>query len=319
MASDIFDSAIGKPEIQERTSSSSPWSVQQGYLHDLFGYGKQLYQNGPTTYQASPLTTQAQSIVSGNSNPNSLYGQSQSQLGDTISGKYLDPNTNPYLSSSVNDALGLAKTQFAGLYGGPAGQNVGNTGFQEQLARTLGQTATNAYAGHYGQERQNQLNAAQLGGQFDLSQANALSQLGQQDLQLQRMNALSPWANLAGYQGAVAGNYGGVGVSQNPWSSQLFERLDPLNPSNSNGGILGMSGGAGQEAGAGMAMFASDVRVKDNIERIGTHDSGIGIYKYTYKGSDTPQIGVLAQELETVKPEAVAEIGGIKHVNYKMI
>jgi hypothetical protein len=313
MASDIFDSAIGKPELQERTSSASPWSVQQGYLHDLFDQGRQLYNNGPTTYQASPLTTQAQNMVSGLSqDPNSLYSQSQRQLGDTISGKYLDPNTNPYLSSSVNDALGLAKTQFAGLYGGPAGQNVGNTGFQEQLARTLGQVATNAYSGHYGQERQNQLNASQLGGQFDLSQANALSQLGQQDLQLQRMNALSPWQNLAGYRGAVAGNYGGVGVSQNPWESQLFERLDPMNPSNDpNGGYGATMNAAGS--------FFSDVRLKEDIERIGTHDTGIGIYKYRYKGSDVPQIGVLAQEVEQVMPEAVGEVAGFKTVNWKMI
>jgi hypothetical protein len=317
MASDIFDSFRGQPELQERTATQSPWSVQQGYLHDVFDQGRQLFNNGPTTYQASPLTTQAQNMVSSLSqDPNSLYSQSQRQLGDTISGKYLDPNTNPYLSSSVNDALGLAKTQFAGLYGGPAGQNVGNTGFQEQLARTLGQVATNAYSGHYGQERQNQLNASQLGGQFDLSQANALSQLGQQDLQLQRMNALSPWANLAGYQGAVAGNYGGTGTSQMPWSDQLWNNANNLafGPFGSGNGPQ-MAGTIGQTAGS----FFSDVRLKDNIERIGTHDTGIGIYKYTYKGSDEPQIGVLAQEVEQVIPEAVGEVAGFKTVNWKMI
>jgi hypothetical protein len=54
---------------------------------------------------------------------------------------------------------------------------------------------------------------------------------------------------------------------------------------------------------AGMAMF-SDVRLKTNIERIGTHDKlGIGIYSYEKFGR--PEIGVLAQELEQVKPEAV--------------
>jgi hypothetical protein len=308
MSSDLFDSARGRPELQDRTSTSSPWSVQQGYLHDVFDQGRQLFNNGPTTYQASPLTTQAQSLASG-LNPSLLYSRSQRQLGDTISGKYLDPNTNPYLSSSVNDALGLAKTQFAGLYGGPAGQNVGNTGFQEQLARTLGQVATNAYSGAYGQERQNQLNASNIGMNSDLTRASALSQLGLQDLALQRMNATSPWENLARYQQAVAGNYGGTNTAQMPWGDQLFNQM--------SGGLQ-----AYNNQGGGFKMIESifsDVRLKDNIERIGTHDTGIGIYKYTYKGSDEPQIGVLAQEVEQVMPEAVGEVAGFKTVNWKMI
>jgi hypothetical protein len=315
MSSDLFDSARGRPELQDRTASQSPWGPQQGYLTDVFNQGQNLYNQGPTNYQASPLTTQAQSIVSGlNNDPNSLYAQSQRQLGDTISGKYLDPKTNPYLSSSVNDALGLAKTQFAGLYGGPAGQNVGNTGFQEQLARTLGQTATNAYAGHYGQERQNQLNASNIGMNSDLTRANALSQLGLQDLALQRMNATSPWENLAAYQQAVTGNYGQTSNYQAPWNDQLFNQVSGgLQAYNNQGGFAQSFG----NALPGMVM--SDVRLKDNIERIGTHDTGIGIYKYTYKGSDEPQIGVLAQELEQVKPEAVSEISGFKAVDWKMI
>jgi hypothetical protein len=319
MASDIWNDYKGEPEIQgyNRNATQSPWGPQQGYLQDVFNQGQNLYNQGPTTYRASPLTTQAQSIVSGLNNPNSLYAQSQRQLGDTISGKYLDPNTNPYLSSSVNDALGLAKTQFAGLYGGPAGQNVGNTGFQEQLARTLGQVATNAYSGAYGQERQNQLNAAQLGGQFDLSQANALSQLGQQDLQLQQMNAMSPWQNLAAYQQAVSGNYGGTstGYQEAPWQPQMFDNFMQGWGTVVNGG----GGGGGGAVGGGMSQMFSDARLKDNIERIGTHDTGIGIYKYTYKGSNEPQIGVLAQELEQVMPEAVGEVAGFKTVDWKMI
>jgi hypothetical protein len=308
MSSDLFDSARGRPELQDRTSTSSPWSVQQGYLHDVFDQGRQLFNNGPTTYQASPLTTQAQSLASG-LNPSLLYSRSERQLGDTIDGKYLDPNTNPFLSSSVNDALGLAKTQFAGLYGGPAGQNLGNTGFQEQLARTLGQVATNAYSGHYGQERQNQLNASNIGMNSDLTRASALSQLGLQDLALQRMNATSPWENLARYQQAVAGNYGGTNTAQMPWGDQLFNQM--------SGGLQ-----AYNNQGGGFKMIESifsDVRLKDNIERIGTHDTGIGIYKYTYKGSDEPQIGVLAQEVEQVMPEAVGEVAGFKTVNWKMI
>ena len=40
------------------------------------------------------------------------------------------------------------------------------------------------------------------------------------------------------------------------------------------------------------------------------------MYAYRYVFGGPVQIGVMAQEVETIKPHAVAEIGGIKHVNY---
>jgi hypothetical protein len=54
----------------------------------------------------------------------------------------------------------------------------------------------------------------------------------------------------------------------------------------------------------GPAMFAaSDRRLKSNIVRIGTHPIGVGIYEYDIFGGR--QIGVMAQELMVVMPEAV--------------
>lgn len=75
---------------------------------------------------------------------------------------------------------------------------------------------------------------------------------------------------------------------------------------------------------AGATAYASDINLKENIKRIGTHDLGIGIYSYNYKdGYDLPknmQIGVMAQEVETVMPEAVTIMpNGFKAVNYSML
>lgn len=70
----------------------------------------------------------------------------------------------------------------------------------------------------------------------------------------------------------------------------------------------------GQMAGGAMSM--SDMRVKTDISRVGTLDNGLPVYAYRFKHGGPMQIGVMAQEVETIKPHAVAEIGGIKHVNY---
>ncbi len=62
--------------------------------------------------------------------------------------------------------------------------------------------------------------------------------------------------------------------------------------------------GIGKGAG-GMAM--SDKRLKENIRPVGKLDNGLTVYAFNYKGNDTTQIGLIAQEVKKVIPEAVIE------------
>lgn len=73
--------------------------------------------------------------------------------------------------------------------------------------------------------------------------------------------------------------------------------------------------GLGQLAGtAGLFMF-SDRRLKSNVVRVGTHPLGIGIYEYDILGRR--EMGVMADEVETVLPAAVMTgPDGYKRVNY---
>lgn len=65
------------------------------------------------------------------------------------------------------------------------------------------------------------------------------------------------------------------------------------------------------------AILKSDRRVKDDVQRIGETDDGQPLYSYRYKGSDTPQIGLMAQDVEKRDPGAVITgPGGVKMVNY---
>jgi hypothetical protein len=77
--------------------------------------------------------------------------------------------------------------------------------------------------------------------------------------------------------------------------------------------------GQGAQNVANTAMLAyalSDRRAKEDITQIGTLDNGLPVYTFKYKGGDTMHMGVMAQDVEKVNPDAVLEIGGIKHVNY---
>jgi len=80
------------------------------------------------------------------------------------------------------------------------------------------------------------------------------------------------------------------------------------------GGLFGLAGAA---AMAPVGTF-SDRRLKSNIERIGTHKLGIGLYEYDIFGER--QQGVMADEAEKVMPQAVSmHPSGYKMVNYGLL
>ena len=87
--------------------------------------------------------------------------------------------------------------------------------------------------------------------------------------------------------------------------------IESANVNAQNAGLYNLLGQGGMAA----ATYFSDRRLKYNIERIGTHRLGIGIYEYDIFGGR--QIGVMADEVEAVMPEAVIEHpSGFKMVNY---
>ena len=61
----------------------------------------------------------------------------------------------------------------------------------------------------------------------------------------------------------------------------------------------------------------SDVRLKRDIEQVGRLENGLGLYRYRYKWSDTRYVGVMAQEVRRIVPEAVHRgVNGYLRVNY---
>ena len=88
--------------------------------------------------------------------------------------------------------------------------------------------------------------------------------------------------------------------------------------------MSGISGVAGDLLGglARAVPFAasSDRRIKENIQRVGTLNNGLPVYIFNFKKDPDgiPQIGLMAQDVEKMFPEAVVEIDGIKHVYYSL-
>ncbi len=90
--------------------------------------------------------------------------------------------------------------------------------------------------------------------------------------------------------------------------------LQQQSQSSTLGGLFGL-GSSGIGALGTYAAF-SDRRVKADIKKVGNLDNGLPVYLFRYKSGGPMQIGLMAQDVEKVKPEAVTEVNGIKAVYY---
>ena len=87
-------------------------------------------------------------------------------------------------------------------------------------------------------------------------------------------------------------------------------------------GVLGLGantvgGGMFNGLGSGLSsLFSlSDANAKEDIEPIGKLYDGQNVYRYRYKGDARPQIGLIAQEVEKARPDAVVDFDGVKFVD----
>jgi hypothetical protein len=71
------------------------------------------------------------------------------------------------------------------------------------------------------------------------------------------------------------------------------------------GGGGGRGGGGGGRGGGGGGGRRSDIALKHDITLIGHLNNGLGFYRFVYNGGDRAYVGVMAQEVQTVRPDAV--------------
>ena len=111
----------------------------------------------------------------------------------------------------------------------------------------------------------------------------------------------------------VTGAYGlNAQVNQANYASQMQNYQSGL------GGLfnLGSSAiGAAGKAGSFAALF-SDARLKRDIVRLATRPDGIGVYLYRYKAHPAWRVGVMAQEVQRIRPDAVGAMHGFLAVDY---
>lgn len=129
--------------------------------------------------------------------------------------------------------------------------------------------------------------------------------------------------NLANYMSMYDISKGVTGLSNALNQANANYALQAAQMNNANkigwGDMLGVAGniGSGAAQGATMAAMMSDIRVKENLEKLDTID-GINIYRFDYINGAKNQVGVIAQEMQEKCPECVID-GDILKVDYSKL
>ena len=269
-----------------------------------------------------------------------LNGLGMETLTRTARGDFLSPESNPafrgMLDQTINAIRPGVDAAFAGA--GRTGSGAHSAAFADAATRAGTQLAYQ----NYGQERQAQQQAAGLLNQFGLQDAGMRMGAGQALAQLGLMPAQTA-LQAGGMQDARAQELLDADVAR--WNfdqnreyakvanyMQLLGNVIPGTQTQTTttrggsgalqtlGGItstLGALGSLGQGIGAVGRLF-SDERVKEDIRPVGMLNNGLPVYAYRYKGQPQTQIGLLAQDVQQVNPEAVTPMtaSGILGVDY---
>jgi hypothetical protein len=264
---------------------------------------------------------------------NTGYDTLNKNIGNTASGAELDPYSTPGFGDAIKTGMDDITNQVKGVFAGSGRDPSGAGSFAGSLGRGLTKGIAPIIQDQYNRNKTNQMGAASTLYNASGTTAGNITQQGQVPLQ----NILS------GLQGAgmIPGLYTAPATAQlgaaNAGNNQQFQNLQQqltaalglgaigkqetgtATQTPANDPLANIIGGVSAGAGlVGSMLKFSDSRLKEDIERVGMLDDGQNVYSYRYKGSDTPELGLIAQEVAEHVPEAVHNVGGALAVDYGM-
>lgn len=246
--------------VQKQTND--PWAPLVPHLQNLFTQGQMALNNTPKANYAGPNQDQRTAVdwMRGLAPSLSTGAAELGTLGqDTVNGKYLNPDTNPFLRQSVEQAIGLNTQNLnrnilpgladaaiqGGAYGG-SGYGVAQGVLAGEANTANTNAATQAYNQNYQIERDRQMGAGNLFNQANLlsmAPAQLMDLIGsqQQGWDQAALTAAqdAPWAGLDRYAALLGLGTGFGSGTNNSTSTQTAAR-----PSGGASFLQGAVGGA---------------------------------------------------------------------------
>ena len=235
----------------------------------------------------------------------------QDQLGAYANGDYLDPMSNPQMAAMLQTVGDSVQARINRMFAG-AGRDLSGAN-QGAVARGVTEAQLPLLLDQFNKQQGLQVDAAKA---LYGAGGDTAGQMSDLDTLLQSIRS----AGIGfGDKALEAKDYAAnqilnldQQIQQLPYENlALYGSL--LLPA---AGLGGDSTGTSKSKTSGFSI--SDALAKENIERVGTLDDGQAVYRFTYKADPDRRvhIGLLAQEVEAINPDAVAEFGGVKAVHY---
>lgn len=311
---------------QKSKSEQDPWSPTIPYLEDYLGQVgdlstqpltgsqlaasgdlKQLYGEGNPF--AEQLTGLANDFFTGPGSQSGMLGDAysklQGQLTPYAEGKFLDFKENPYVNDMMTHVGDNVQQRINAMFAG-AGRDMSGMN-QRAVGRGVAEAQTPILADLYNREQDRALGAANT--LFGAGNTAATGMQGMDTAALQARAGGLPVADAA--MGAEMWGPEGIFNLEQTIADSPFARLGALGSLLLPVAQLGQQqSGSGSSKTSGFSVGAkllSDERMKEDLQQIGTLADGTPIYRFRYKGEDTTRIGLSAQELEDISPEAVSE------------
>jgi hypothetical protein len=201
---------------------------------------------------------------------------------------------NPHLQGMIDQTGGdISRQVGAGM--GSRG-NWGGSVHEKMLANALARSSMGMRYNDYSQQQQRQAQAAGMAPGVAAADTIQIAPL----LAAAGYAGGAPLAATSQYASGMGGLFGNTGTQSTTQS-----------PS-----ILGMLLQAGSNAAQAAAM-GSDIRLKEDIRRVGQTDGGLPVYTYRYKGNPVVHMGVMAQEVAQSQPEALGPLINGEYMSVK--
>ncbi len=226
-------------------------------------------------------------LTSAAASANQGVGDAASYYQGELGGQYLSPSSNPYLAQMLQQNDAAIGDQVNGQFS--AAGRTGSGANTYVLAKGIGEANNSLLSSNYTAERANQNQAAAGAGSLGSSSlASLLATAGQA-------------ANLPLQQAATyAGGIGSLKIDGSTTKTDTPSTMDQI----TKGIQLGSN-------------IFSDRRLKRGVSLLSRMADGLGLYRYRYLWSDDEHVGVMADEVASLRPWALGPVvGGFRTVDY---
>jgi hypothetical protein len=283
-----YPSYIGAGVVAAGLAFGTAWAIGRwgNYWGGRVNWGnRNVYVNHRSTNVWNHNPAHRQGVRYNNANVQQRFGNNNVRAGASNRMDYRGKGGQQVLNPGANRPNAGDRAGNAGDRAGDRAANRGGDRAGDRAGNRSDKGGNRANTANKGGNRGNAANRAKQGGGANRAAAANRARGGGLNVSSARAASAASARGRASFASAGGGGVRGAG---------------------GGGGFRGGGGGGGGfRGGGGGGGRRSDIALKHDVILLGHLDNGLGYYRFSYNGSHKAYVGVIAQEVQAVRPEAV--------------